>query len=264
MKKSGRALLVIALVWLVLFEGGAYAFFRLAGASSVEADHVSKPLTGLDRGSAVRLEATVAAGKDVLAPLSQAPCVAALTEVYAVGYEREKEDEVRRIAVLAARIRAGPPHIGIAIGDARVEIPLALWDPSATAASRVDGSMNELPARLEITDAELREARAKVGPRYDHLEVREWTLLAGTPLFVVGRLEDHDGALRLAPDPALGKLVMHPGTQREYIDKLKTMSIAFRIAGGAFVVTGCVPLVILAISRARAINRRRGRAAAGG
>src|SRR6185369_5444880 len=98
--------------------------------------------------------------------------------------------------------RAGPASIEIAVGDKRISLPVERWSPARSSTD----TMVELPARLGVTPEEIAAAKARARGTLGRFRVDESTIDGGMRFFVVGRLEDSDGPLRLEADRALGRV----------------------------------------------------------
>ena len=99
------------------------------------------------------------------------------------------------------------------------------------------------PAEIATATAQAK-ARGNLG-RYT---ITEATLDAGARFFIVGRLEDRDGPLRLEADRVLGRIELYPGSQSDLVKELSGSGAGLRVAGwilGAGL--GPLPLAILAL-----------------
>jgi hypothetical protein len=160
------------------------------------------------------------------------------------GSEKDANGKWQRTWALIRQDDTGPPAIPIDAGGERVEVPVALWLPATSHLDEVDQMMNELPPGLHVPESEIVRARSELRGSPTGFEVMEWTLVSGTPLFVVGHLDAGDGPLRLGPHSTLGKVVLFRGTQAEYVEGLRGSSKGLRIAGYIFIGVGALPLVI--------------------
>jgi hypothetical protein len=244
MSKTIAILLAIALFWATAWAIAGY-FMGQAGVELLaQAEHVSTPATSVQRGAEVRVEGTIADGPSVVAPFSEKPCLAALTNISLVSHYRDIHDKPATDSRSVGVRRVGPAELGITVGDARLALPLELWVPNESKSEHVDAP----PARLRVTEEEIAAARERLHAGSTRFVVSESTIDAGTRVFVVGRLEDRDGALRLEADPVLGHVELFPGTQDELVRKLRGSGGGLRIAGwilGAGV--GPLPLAILGL-----------------
>jgi len=256
MSKTIALLLGLAMFWLTGWAIAGY-FMHLGGADLLaQADHVSTPATLLERGAEVRAEGTIAAGPSVVAPFSERPCLAAVTYIGIISQYRDDHDQPATDHGLVRRSRVGPTELGITVGDARLELPLEQWVPASGDNAKTQ-YMAELPARLRVTHEELAAAREHLHAGTTQFEVQESTIDAGTRVFVVGRLQDRDGALRLEADPVLGRVELFPGSQDELVQKLRGSGNGLRIAGlivGLGV--GPLPLSILGLVLLRRRQKR--------
>lgn len=82
--------------------------------------------------------------------------------------------------------------------------------------------------------------------------------------FVVGRLEDRDGPLRLEADRVLGRVELHPGSQQELAEALGRSGRGLRLTGwiyGAGV--GPLPLAVIGLALLVRWRKRSAPSAAG-
>jgi hypothetical protein len=251
MSKGLRIFLVVALLWLGLWVMGSVLFFRGARSQAADADHVSKPLTGPVRGADVRIEGTIEEGATIDAPLTGTKCVAALVKVFYVSEYEDSSDKTQRDSKLVDARHWGPSRIGIRAGDERLELPLEAWDPRSTSADDSSKTMYEVPPRFLVSAADIARARSSARGRFEHFVIDESRLVGGTPVFVVAHIADQPGPLELQPDPGLGRIEVHRGTQAELVSHLRGTSFGFRIAGWIFAAISIVPLIILGVLMVR-------------
>ncbi len=216
MSKTLAILLSLALVWLVAWGIAGY-FMRQAGIDKVaQFNHVSTPATRLERGADVRVEGTIVEGPSTVAPYSQKPCLAAVVHIAITSSYRDNHNKVDAQGYnhIATR-RVGPANIEIAVGDKRIELPIELWSPKR----RAFDAMDELPARLDVTPEEIASGKKSAKGTLGRYSVAESTIDGGTRVFVVGRLEDRDGPLRLEADRLLERIEIYPGSQANFVDE---------------------------------------------
>ena len=243
MSKGLTIVLGLALVWFSAWQIAGY-FMREAGTEKLaQAEHVSTPATRLEPGADVRVEAIIAEGPTTKAPFSETPCLAAVTRIgIAASYTDSQGKRAESYEPVTTR-SAGPANIGIAVGDERLELPLELWLPHHMQTH----SMGQLPERLGVTAQEIASAEARLlhGPS-NRFWVDEATIDAGTQVFVVGTLENGADALRLAPDRVLDRVLVHPGTQADYVAKVRGSGGGLRVAGWIFSLgLGPLPLIVI-------------------
>jgi hypothetical protein len=255
MSKTKLLLLAISLVWFAAWAIAGY-FMRQAGVERIsEADHVSTPATRLEPGADVRVEGTIVYGPSTVAPYSQKPCLAAVTHIAAVSYYTNSSNKTSYDSRTVATLREGPANIEIAAGDTRVELPLERWSPKYDPAENVD----EIPARLGVTPEQIARAKESARGEFLRFAIAESTIDAGTRVFVVGRLEDRAGPLRLEADRVLGRVELYRGSHDELVSELRGGGHGLAIAGwilGAGV--GPLPLAIVGLV---SLAQRRMRAA---
>jgi hypothetical protein len=182
-----------------------------------------------------------------------------VTNIFVMSHSRDSQDRVVWQSNHIATRRVGPASIEIAVGDARIALPVERWAPKEDAH---DG-MDELPARLEVTPEEITSAKERARGSIGRYSVSEATIHGGTRFFVVGRLEDRGGPLRLEADRVLGRVELYPGTQEAFVEELRGSGSGLRLAGwilGAGV--GPLPLAILGL--VLLVRRRKRSAAAAG
>lgn len=257
MTKTLGILLGFALVWLTAWTIAGHGMHAAGSEKLAVAEHVRSPATRLERGAEVRVEGTLVDAPPVTAPFSEKPCLAALTSVSIVSQYRDIHDRPAYDSSLIASRRVGPANLEIAAGDRRLELPLDRWVPRDSVAERV----REIPARLGVTREQIDRADAEVHDGSKHYSVGESTLDAGTHVFVVARIEDRDGPLRLEADPLLARVELFPGTQAAYIEQMHGSGGGLQTAGwilGAGV--GPLPLAVIGLVL---LVRRRRRASAG-
>jgi hypothetical protein len=254
MSSTFKFLLGLALAWLLAWEIAGYFTARAAREEIALAEYVATPATRLEPGADVRVEGTLVDGPSTSSPFGRQTCLAAVTDVgvwvrYDDIHERPQID-ARHVATR----RVGPTTLEIAVGERRIELPLDRWSPRHLASQDV----TELPASLGVTTEEIERARQQLRSGYSSgLSVSETTIQGGTPVFVAGRLEAEGDALRLAPDPVIDRIVLHPGSQADFADGLRGSGGGLRIAAWIFALgVGPLPLVILGV--VLAARRRRG------
>jgi len=213
MSKPLAILLGLALLWLTAWAIAGY-YMREAGIEKLAlSDHLSTPATRLERGADVRVEGTIVEGPSVAALFSGKPCLAAVTRINVMSrYRNAQNKDATEYSHVATR-RVGPTNIEIAVGDKRIELPLERWSPKQYS----DKTMAELPAHLGVTAEEIASAKERLRNDFTRFSVSESTLDGGTRFFVVGRLEDRDGPLRLEADRVLERIELYPGSQDDLV-----------------------------------------------
>lgn len=251
MSKGSRIFLVVAVLWAGLWVMGSVLFFRGARSQAADADYISAPLTGAVRGADIRIEGTIEDGATIEAPLTGTKCVAALVKVFYVSEYEDSSDKTQHDVKLVDARHWGASRIGIRAGDERVELPLEAWEPRSTSADDSSQTMYEVPPRFLVSDADISRARSSARGRFEHFSVDESRLVGGTAVFVVAHIADRPGSLELEPDPQLGRIEIHRGTQAELVSQLRGTSFGFRIAGWIFAAVGIVPLIVFGILQLR-------------
>lgn len=257
MSRSERILSIIAVVWLALWFGGAYLFFRGAADHRAEAEYLGQPLTPIARGSEVRAEGTIEDGLVVAAPFTRTACVAAEARLYYVTAYEDSQDKTHHEARLVAARRTGPREIGILIDGTHLALPLDRWTPARSGSNVSSHIVEEVPAELAVSEEELRDAKAGARGRFEHYAVDETVLPGGTHVFVAGRVSASDGPPVLEVDPSIGRVELYLGTQAALVEGLRGSSTGLRIAGWVFGGVGILPLLILGVL----VTRRRSRPA---
>ncbi|MDO9280490.1 MAG: hypothetical protein Q7U06_01175 [Pseudomonadota bacterium] len=227
MSKTLTVLLTLALVWLVAWGIAGYFMAQAGNEKLAQADHVSAPATRLERGADVRVEGTLVEGPSAVSWYGQKPCLAAVTYISATGFYHDSRNKPAHESQLVATRSVGPPNLEIAVGDARIQLPLERWSPRSPASESTD----ELPARLGVTPEEIASAKGLLRGSFVGFTVSESTIDAGARVFVVGRLEDSEGPLRLEADRVLGRVELYPGSQDDFVKELGDSGGGLRIAG---------------------------------
>ena len=110
------------------------------------------------------------------------------------------------------------------------------------------------PEEIARAQERLRDRRA------GWFSVGETTIQGGTHVFVVGRLENGEGPLRLAADRMFGRVVLHEGSQAEFVDSVRGGAGGLGVAGWILGLgVGPLPLLILGVvvlARRRAAETR--------
>lgn len=244
MSKTLALLLGLALVWLTAWAIAGY-YMREAGIEKLaQSDHLSTPATRLERGADVRVEGTIVEGPSVAAPYNKKPCLAAVTNISVVSRYRDIHDRDVSDSSHVATRRVGPANIEIAVGDRRIELPLERWSPKQYSIEH----MTRLPPHLGVTPEEIASAQARLRGDFTGFSVTESTIDGGTHVFVVGRLEDRDGPLRLEADRVLERVELYPGSQDAFLKEMRGSGGGLRVAGwilGAGV--GPLPLALIGL-----------------
>ncbi len=250
-----RILLGLALVWLGAWSIAGY-YMREAGSEKLAAaEHVAKPAARLERGAEVRVEGVVVGDSSATSPHRRVPCLAAVTWVFVTSSYQDVHNRPIREATHVATRRVGPASLAIEVADQRLELPIERWLPQQSTSE----VMGELPERLGVTPEEIATAKRTARGSPSGFSVSESTIDGGARVFVVGRLEDRDGPLRLEPDPVLGRVELFPGSQEELVRELSGSGGGLRVAGwilGAGL--GPLPLAIVVLVW---LVRRKGRPA---
>lgn len=252
MSKTLALLLALALAWFLGWSLASMGMGKSASEQLAQAEHVSTLATRIEPGAEVRAEGTIVPGPKVPAPFSQKPCLIASTRVLLTSSYRDSQNRVVYDSTLVAHRRAGPPEITIDLGGTRAALPAELWVPSDYASERA----SKLPPRLNVTEAEIEAAKQNARGDIGNFRIAEATLQGGERVFVVAKLEDGAGPLRLAPDPVFGRVELFAGSQTELVNKLRTSGGCGRTA--AWIVgAGVGPLPLAVIGLVLLLRRRR-------
>lgn len=250
--KTLYLLLGLALVWLTAWEIAGY-FMGQAGVEKLaQADYLRAPAARLERGADVRVEGTIVEGPTVVATFGREPCLAAVTDIHVTSSYTDSQGKLQRDYEHVATLRVGPPSIEIAVGDRRLQLPLERWAPQ----HRRSQILGELPAQVYVSPEAVARAREGLRGSGGGFSVSEATIDGGTQVFVVGQLEDREGELRLDADRVLGKVVLHEGSQVDYVNEMRGSGGGLRVAGWILGLgVGPLPLVmiglVLLVRRAR-------------
>lgn len=244
MSKTLAILLGLAGAWFIAWTIAGH-HMRAAGSEKVaEAEHVRDLGEELVRGAEIGVRGEISDGPSFVAPYSETACLAAYTRTSIFSHFRDSQDrDVYQTNTIALR-RTGPPEIAISVGGERVLLPLERWSPTTF----VTESPNEVPERLHVSAAEIASAKSAARGNLGRYSVDEATLQAGQEFFVVGRLEDGDGPLRLEADGVLRKVQLYAGTKDDLVDQLSQSGGGLRVAGwilGAGV--GPLPLAVIGL-----------------
>lgn len=244
MSKTLPVLCGLAGLWLTAWGIAGYKMAQAGSEKLAQAEHIRTPATTLERGADVRMEGTIVEGPSTLAPYSQRPCLAAWTRILVTSHYSDSQNKQVYESQLIATRTVGPPDIDIAVGDKRLALPLERWTPTDYTSEAVD----EIPLRLGVKQEEIDSAKARARGSIGRYRIVESTIDEGTRFFVVGRIEDRDGPLRLEPDRVLGRVELYPGSQEDLVKQLGGSGSGLRIAGmilGAGV--GPLPLAIIGL-----------------
>lgn len=254
MSKTIAILLAIAVVWATAWGIAGYFMHQAGGEKVAQAQHVSLPSGPLQRGSDVRVQGTISGSASAVAPYSKKSCLAALTLIAITSTYRDSQERTVRESTHIATRRVGPANIEIVVGDGRIELPLERWAPRSDAF--ISKGLPQVPADLGVTAAEIANAKAQARGSLGNYTVTEATLDPAARFLVVGRLEDRDGALRLEPDRTLGRVVLYPGSQDDFVKELRGSGGGLRIAGW-ILGTGLGPLPLAVLALVLAVRRKR-------
>jgi hypothetical protein len=252
MSKTLAILLGLALVWLTAWQIAGCAMSEAGAEKLAQAEHIGTPATRLERGADLRVEGTIVEGPSAVAPYSQKPCLAAVTKIFVRSTYRDSQGNNALSYSHVATRRAGPASIEIAVGDRRIELPLERWSPKQFS-SEITA---ELPPRLGVTAEEIASAKERARGDVGRYSVDEATIDGGARFFVIGRLEDRDGPLRLEADRVLERVELYPGTQAELVKELRGSGGGLRVAGW-ILRAGLGPLPLAVIGLVLLVRRRR-------
>jgi hypothetical protein len=252
MSKTLAILLALALVWLTAWGIAGYFMGQAGIEKQARLDHVSTPATRLERGADVRVEGTIVEGPSTLAQYSQKPCLAAVAYIMLTSSYQDSSKRNQRAYTLIATRRVGPANIEIAVGDKRIELPLERWSPKRQSWEIID----ELPPRLGVTPEEIASAKERAKGTPGRYNVDEPTIDGGTRVFVVGRLEDRDGPLRLEADRVLERIELYPGSQDQFVKEMGNGGGGLRVAGW-ILGTGLGPLPLAIIGLVLLVRSRK-------
>lgn len=244
MSKTLVILLGLALVWLTAWAIAGYYMREIGIEDLAQSDYLSTPAASLERGAEVRVEGIIVKAPPVPAPYSEKQCLAAVTRINVVSRYRDAQNKVATESSNIETRRTGPVNIEIAVGDKRIELPLEQWTPKQYSYA----DMPTLPPRLGVTAEQIAGAKERLRNDFTGFSVSESTISGGTPVFVAGRLEDHDGPLRLEADRVLNRIELYPGSQDDLVKELRGSGSGLRVAGwilGAGV--GPLPLAIIGL-----------------
>lgn len=252
MSKTFAVLLGIASVWLLAWLIAGYAMHSAGSDQLALAERIAESKSRLEPGGLVRVEGTVGDGPRVVSPWGEQPCLAAVSHVSVVGRDRDIHDREVSYTQLVATRRVGPAVITILAEDKRLELPSERWTPSA---SRFEG-VQELPARLNVSESEIERAKGKLSGNFSGYSISEVTLDPQERVFVVARVAPGDGPLTLEADPDLGRVEVFAGTREQYLAQQRGSGGGLRIAGW-IVGAGLGPLPLAILGLVLLVRRRR-------
>lgn len=235
---------ILGFVWLVAWSLAARLFLGASAEQAFEANRLGEPLTGLEAGADVRVQARVAAAPKVRGPLTKQEGVAALLTVTYVSNYRDSQDKTAWDAANVTTRTVGGPLIWLEAGGKRFALPIERFSPAARTWPGTSTNVNKLPADLNISTGDVEQAKARAKGQFNHYTLSEWLVPEGMDLFVVGRLEPGTGDLRLDKDPVLKTIELYPGMQAELVEKRRGSSAGLRIAGFLVLGLGFLPTVI--------------------
>jgi hypothetical protein len=242
MSKTLAVLLGLAFLWLTGWAIAGYYMCEIGGEDLAQSDYLGTPAASLERGAAVRVEGIIVEAPPVTAPFSEKLCLAAVTHISVYSRYRDSQNKVATESSSVATLRAGQANIEIAVGDKRIELPLERWSPKQFTYT----DTATLPPRLGVTDEQIASAKERLRNDFTGFSVSESTIDAGTRVFVVGKLEDRDGPLRLEADRVLQRIELYPGSQVDTVKEMRRRGGGMRVAGwilGAGV--GPLPLAVI-------------------
>jgi hypothetical protein len=253
-----RFLLGLAVLWGIGW--GIASYFVLVTARSVDAEleAVLAMPSGVLPGEDSRIRATIAPGPTGPARYSGKTSLVSFSRLSVTGSYEDSGGRTQHTSMTAAERRSGPSTLGLETERGRVEIDVAWWSP--TMDPEVQQVVSAPPPSLGITDREVAAAREKLlaAPErvtYHGLRVEEWTLAADGPAFVVGRVEEHAGQLRILPSAALGKVIFAPETEEAFVEDRRWDAKGLRIMAFVFLGLSIVPLAIVLLVVARRRSR---------
>lgn len=243
MSKTVGILLGLALVWLTAWSIVAYACYTSGSEQLAQAELLRASATTLEPGRDIRAEGTLMSAPTVKALHSGRPCLAAQTKVWVRSQYKDSQDNWAFDSALVKVLNVGPPSLEIAVGDQRVELPLERW----VALGIESEDTTEIPPGLAVSKAEEDAARSKLRGDFTGYSVGEATIDGGTHVFIVGRLEDGPGPLRLDADRVLGRVELFVGTQAQYVAEMVRKGNTSRMLAWIFGPIGWPPLLVLGL-----------------
>ena len=252
MSKTLALVLILAILWLTAWTIAGY-YMREAGIEKLtQSDHLSTPATSLEPGADVRVEGTIVEGPPVKASFSEKSCIAAVTHISVFARYFDSRNKPATESSPVAILRVGPANIGITVGDKRIELPLDRWSPKYDTFQ----DMSTLPPHLNVTGEQIAIAKDRLENDFTGFSVSESMIDGGTRVFVVGRLEEGDGPLRLEADRVLNRIELYRGSQDDVIKEISGSGSGLVIAGW-ILGAGVGPLPLAVIGLVLLVMRRR-------
>ncbi len=254
---------ILPLVWLVAWSLAARAFWGASRDQNAEADRIGMPLTDVEPGADVRVEARVGRGPRTESPFSKREGVAILQRVaYVTSYIDSQDKTAWDSARISSRI-LGPKEVWLDVSTQHFVLPMDLFEPDWRTWPSLSKQLSSLPAELQVSPDDVERAKERCRGKFDHFTVDEWVIEEGRELFVVGHLSARDphGTMFLEPDPVLKHIELIPGKQADAVVKRRGSSRGLRVAGWIVLGLGFLPTLILTVLLVR--SRLRPKSAAG-
>lgn len=248
---------ILALVWLVGWSLAAQGFWGASRGHDAEADRLGMPLTDVEPGADVRVEARVGRGPRTESPFSKREGVAILQRVvYVTSYLDSQDKTAWDSARISSRI-LGPKEVWLDVSTQHFVLPMDLFEPDWRTWPSSSKQLTSLPAELQVSPDDVERAKQRCRGKFDHFTVDEWVIEEGRELFVVGHLSARDphGTMFLEPDPVLKHIEIIPGTQAAAVVRRRGSASGLRIAGFLVQGLGLLPALIIGILALR--SRRR-------
>jgi hypothetical protein len=244
--RAARIFLAIAVLWAGLWAMGSAGFFHGARGFDAEAERVGAPLTGLGGANDARVEGVVGEGPEVLGPLTQQPCAAAVATATRVTSWEDSQEKTQSQHRLVAR-RAVPAVVTVVVNNAPVEVPIAAWVPPPSKSGDTVQAAQELPAALQVTEAELSQSTDGARGVFAQFTLEEWRLMKGERVTLLGRFQEREGGVLVLTPSQSGKTELMRGSQAEVVAAFRDHARGLRIAGVVFAVLAISPLLGFAV-----------------
>ncbi len=244
--------IVAPIAWTLVWANASWQSFKSAREDHAAATALATMSRTPEAGKDVILDTTVAPGPTVRAAFSEKDCIAAKTVVTIGGAYYDIHNKRQYSSARVATRRSGPESLVLVTAEGtRVEVPA---DALTGFDADVEEGLTEIPPRLQISEAELASARERLHSSASaQLSVTEYLVQAGSPVVVVGHLEENAGTLRVGPSRALGHVEVRPGTAADLLAKRRgnAESIVPWIFAGLATIPTLVVLVVFSVRRGR-------------
>lgn len=249
---------VVLGLWALAWLGGAAGFFYGAKSFDREAAERSQPLTGLVENGEARFEAVIDGSRLVRAPFTERSCAATVVSLGARSWEKktqpDKNGDTNHFELQIAERRT-PDTVDVRVGDTRVVMPVALWQPPQNLAADHREQLQKIPDDFAVPPADIANAIAHVRGSFSGFYADEWCLAGGQSVFISAQMQTRAGVRYLLPKAGSTYVDLFKGTHAEASADSRGTAFGLRIAGGIFIALATLPLVIALVVTLRRRSR---------